>query len=95
MEDKETPRVGQYCTMYVGSDKYAAQIVSVEKDIIWVQQEGRSYKERCKKNRSGYGYGEQVQDKATGKWKYRSIAKYRNSWYPIEGVAYTRLDPGF
>lgn len=98
----ETPRVGQTCIKYVGSDRYAGKIVKIEGggDIIHIKKDGHDDSFgtiRCKKNRKSGGYGEQTMDKGTGKWKYKHIAKYRgfSTWMPIEGESFTRLDPGF
>lgn len=92
---EEQPRVGQYCIHRIGGDRYAGIIVAVEKDLIFVRQEGHGEITRCKKNRTSGGYGEQKQ--VNGRWVYSHAAKYRHlaTWHPVEGVASTYLDPSF
>lgn len=88
-------RVGQHAQLYCGSDKYAGVITKIEGNVIWIGR-GDSVI-RCKKNPKAGGYGEQELNVKTGKWVYRYTSKYRylSTWYPIDGIASTYLDPGF
>ena len=89
-------RVGQYVVKRVGSDQYAGRITEIRENGRLIVVDGFAY---CRVNRPGLkhvrdgGFGELTGPMGT----YREKAKYRHlcTWFPVEGVARTVLDPGF